>query len=356
VALERSSETLRNAWQTAETNAPSQDKKLVIKMHELSKRIVAGEVRALARGISYIEDQHRDRLTILKDLHAHKDRAYKIGITGAPGAGKSSLVNRLVSYLRQQKLTVGIIAVDPTSPFTGGALLGDRVRMANHFTDPDVYIRSMGTRGSLGGLARATKEAVHLVDAFGKDVIIIETVGVGQSELDIMNVADSTAVILTPGGGDTVQAFKAGIMEIADLYMINKSDLAGADKLHAEINHMLDIVKHDASWRPPVTRTISTKNEGIAEMWGTFQDHVKYLTQSGEGQRRKQERLVDEMTDVLEHQFLGLMQKQMENPNYQEKIKCIQTGELDPYTVAEELFKQWVRKPTATSELNKEEG
>lgn len=313
-------------------------------MHELSKRIVAGEVRGLARGISYVEDQHPDRLEILKDLHPYKDRAYKIGITGAPGAGKSSLVNRLVSYLREQQLTVGIIAVDPTSPFTGGALLGDRVRMANHFTDPDVYIRSMGTRGSLGGLARATKEAVHLLDASGKDVIIIETVGVGQSELDIMNVADTTAVVLTPGGGDTVQAFKAGIMEIADLYIINKADLVGSDKLKAEIGYMLDMVKHDASWRPPVIKTVSTKNEGITEMWQTFTTHQDYLRTSGEGDRRKKERLADEMLDVLEHQLLNLLQEKMKESNYQEKIKQIQTGELDPYTVAEVLFSQVIKK------------
>jgi LAO/AO transport system kinase len=313
-------------------------------MHELSKRILAGEVRGLARGISYVEDQHPDRLEILKDLHAHKDKAYKIGITGAPGAGKSSLVNRLVSYLREQKLSVGIIAVDPTSPFTGGALLGDRVRMANHFTDPDVYIRSMGTRGSLGGLARATKEAVHLLDASGKDVIIIETVGVGQSELDIMNVADTTAVVLTPGGGDTVQAFKAGIMEIADLYIINKADLVGADKLKAEIGYMLDMVKHDASWRPPVIKTVSTKNEGITEMWKNFTTHKDYLGTSGEGERRKKERLADEMVDVLEHQLLNLLQEKMKESTYQEKIKQIQTGEIDPYTVAQELFGQVIKK------------
>lgn len=313
-------------------------------MHELSNRIVAGEVRALARGISYIEDQHPERLEILKDLHAYKDRAYKIGITGAPGAGKSSLVNRLVTYLREQQLTVGIIAVDPTSPFTGGALLGDRVRMANHFTDPDVYIRSMGTRGSLGGLARATKEAVHLLDASGKNVIIVETVGVGQSELDIMNVVDTTAVVLTPGGGDSVQAFKAGIMEIADLYIINKADLIGADKLIAEIGYMLDMVKHDTPWRPPVIKTISTKNEGIAKMWQTLLTHQEYLQTSGEGNRRKKDRLTDEMVDVLEHQLLNLLQEKTKDPTYQEKIKQIQTGELDPYTVAEELFGRWIRK------------
>lgn len=313
-------------------------------MHELSKRILAGEVRGLARGISYVEDQHPDRLEILKDLHAHKDKAYKLGITGAPGAGKSSLVNRLVSYLREQQLSVGIIAVDPTSPFTGGALLGDRVRMANHFTDPDVYIRSMGTRGSLGGLARATKEAVHLLDASGKDVIIIETVGVGQSELDIMNVADTTAVVLTPGGGDTVQAFKAGIMEIADLYIINKADLVGADKLKAEIGYMLDMVKHDASWRPPVIKTVSTKNEGIAEMWNTLTTHKDYLRTSGEGNRRKKERLADEVFDVLEHQLLNLLQEKMKESTYQEKINQIQTGEIDPYTVAVELFNQVIKK------------
>lgn len=313
-------------------------------MHELSERLLQGDVRALARAITYMENQHGDRLDILRDVHPHLNQSYKIGITGAPGAGKSSLVNRLITHLRQLGLTVGMIAVDPTSPFTGGALLGDRVRMANHFTDPDVYIRSMGTRGSLGGLARATKEAIHMVDAFGKDVIIIETVGVGQSELDIMKVADTTAVVLTPGGGDTVQAFKAGIMEIADMYIINKADLHGADKLKAEIEGMLDIVKHDASWRPPIVKTISTKNEGFHSLWETMQVHRQHLEESGLGQQRRKQRVVDEMIDVLEHQWLGLIEQKLEQADIQAHIKAIEEQSQDPYSVAEKLFQSWTKR------------
>jgi len=316
-------------------------------MHDLAQRILKKEVRALARAITYIENQHPERLTILKDLHPYQDQSYVLGITGAPGAGKSSLVNRLVSYLRAQGLSVGVIAVDPTSPFTGGALLGDRVRMANHFTDPEVFIRSMGTRGSLGGVARATKEAIRLVSAFGKDVIIVETVGVGQSELDIMKVADSTAVVLTPGGGDSVQAFKAGIMEIADFYIINKADLQGAEKLEAEIHYMLDLVKHDASWRPPVVKTISTQDKGLDLVWATCLDHRSYLKDSTLGEERKKERIVAEMLEILEQQYLGLMQKQLSTDVYKERIERIKAGELDPYSTAEELFQDWLNNREA---------
>lgn len=313
-------------------------------MHELAKRMLNQEVRALARAISYVENDHPDRLTILKDLHPYQNKAYTLGITGAPGAGKSSLVNQLVTFLRARELSVGIIAVDPTSPFTGGALLGDRVRMSNHFTDPHVYIRSMGTRGSLGGLARATKEAIRLVDAYGMDVILVETVGVGQSELDIMKVADTTAVVLTPGGGDSVQAFKAGIMEIADFYIINKADLMGVDKLVAEINHMLDIVKHDATWRPPVIKTISTQNKGMDLIWDTCLHHQRYSAESGLDEERRRKRYVTEMLEVLEHQYVKLMQQEIETPIYQEKIKQIEQGETDPYSVAEDLFTSWLQQ------------
>lgn len=313
-------------------------------MHPLAEKILAKEVRALARAISYIENDHPERLTILKDLHLYRHKAYKLGITGAPGAGKSSLVNRLITYLRQQQLSVGIIAVDPTSPFTGGAILGDRVRMSHHYTDPGVYIRSMGTRGSLGGLARATKEAIHLLDAYGQDVIIVETVGVGQSELDIMDVVDTTAVILTPGGGDTVQAFKAGIMEIADMYVINKADVDGADKLKAEMEHMLDIAKHDSPWRPPIVKTISTQNQGIVELWKVSQQHKEYLQQFEEGKRRKEQHLVDEVIDVIHSQFDRLVERKMKEPLFQEKIQDMQENKSDPYSTAEELYTLWMNR------------
>lgn len=232
-------------------------------MHEITRRILAGDVRGAARAITCVENDYPERTQILQELFAHTGRARLIGITGTPGAGKSSLVDVLISFLRKSGLSIGVVAVDPTSPFTGGALLGDRVRMQSHATDPGVFIRSMGTRGSLGGLSRNTKDAVRILDAYGCDVILIETVGVGQSELDIMNIADSTIVVLNPGGGDSVQAFKAGIMEIADLFVINKADLPGTDKLEIEVEQMLDLVKHDAPWRPPVIKTISTQNHDI---------------------------------------------------------------------------------------------
>lgn len=314
-------------------------------VHELSRRILEKDVRALARGITYIENDHSQRIPLLKDLHPYKNRAFKIGITGAPGAGKSSLVNRLITLLREEmRLTVGILAVDPTSPFTGGALLGDRIRLSRHFTDPHVFIRSMGTRGSLGGLARATKEAVHLLDAYGHDVILIETVGVGQTELDIMNVADSTLVVLTPNGGDTVQAFKAGIMEIADLYVINKADLSGSQKLVMEIEQMLDLAKHDAAWRPPIIKTISTENKGIAELWQALEEHRRYLLQSGEGERRRRKRAVDEVQDVLEHQFHFLLQEKLQSQSFRRALQQIELGQDDPYTVAQDWFARLIKR------------
>nr|WP_202079793.1 methylmalonyl Co-A mutase-associated GTPase MeaB [Caldalkalibacillus salinus] len=310
-------------------------------MDALIQRLLKGDVRALARAISHIENDHPSRLQLLEALHPYKDRAIKVGITGAPGAGKSSLVNRLIHLLRQQGLSVGIIAVDPTSPFTGGALLGDRVRMSQHYVDPQVFIRSMSTRGSLGGLARATKEAVHAVDAFGKDVILIETVGVGQTELDIMNVADTTMVVLTPNGGDTVQAFKAGIMEIADVYVINKADIPGASKLVAEIEHMLDLVKHDHTWRPPIVQSVSTKNEGVAELWDEVQAHQNYLRSSGEGEKRKQDRLVREVHETIQHQLSLFMRERLAEDEMKRMLQQARNGKNNPYHIATALFKQW---------------
>lgn len=313
-------------------------------MHELSEKILKQDIRALSRAISYMEDKHQDRLQILKDVYPHTNRALKIGITGAPGAGKSSFVNQLIKNVRKQNKTVGMVAIDPTSPFTGGAILGDRVRMSPHFTDQDVFIRSMGTRGSLGGLARATKEAVHLMDAFGKDVVLIETVGVGQSELDIMHVADTVAVMLAPGSGDVVQAFKAGIMEIADVYIINKADLSGTEKLETEINDMLNIVKHDAAWRPPVLKTVSTKNEGISEVWQALVEHHHFIEQSVLGNERKIRQRTDEMLEVLFQQFKCILEQKVKKPPYTQIWEQVQAQQVDPYTAAEEVLHKWLHQ------------
>ncbi|WP_047150746.1 methylmalonyl Co-A mutase-associated GTPase MeaB [Aneurinibacillus tyrosinisolvens] len=312
-------------------------------MHTLVKRILAGDRRAVARAISYVEDNHPEKTQVLQDLFPHTGKAFLVGITGSPGAGKSSFVDKLIGYLRRKSLTVGIVAVDPTSPFTGGAILGDRIRMQDHFLDEGVFIRSMGTRGSLGGLARATKEAVRVLDAYGKDVIIIETVGVGQSELDIMNIADSTAVVLNPGSGDTVQAFKAGIMEIADLFILNKADLAGTEKLMREVEQMLDLVKHDAPWRPPIVKTISVQNKGIDEVWDAFLTHKSYLAESGERDKRRASHLREEVVEIVEYDVHRVIVSQLRDEAYAGVMEKVSRREVDPYEIAGQLLQQLLK-------------
>jgi LAO/AO transport system kinase len=259
-------------------------------------------------------------------------------LTGSPGAGKSSLVNRLIDFLRNKGLTVAVVAVDPTSPFSGGAILGDRVRMSRHFTDPGVYIRSMGTRGSLGGLSRTTKETVRLIDAFGFDVILIETVGVGQSELDIMKIADTTALVLNPGSGDVVQVFKAGIMEIADIFIINKADYPGVGKLHGQINSLLDLIKKKKDWRPPVVRMIATKNEGFPELWQQIAAHAEELKQSSTAEQRSYDRFKNEVIDLVYFEILRDVKERIEREDVQLHRAF---KDQDPYTTAEQLLEQF---------------
>lgn len=306
-------------------------------MHPLAQRIQQKEERALAKAITLAENNGEDKLELLKSIYPQQKGAHWIGITGSPGAGKSSLVNRLISFLRKKKMTVAVVAVDPTSPFSGGSILGDRVRMADHFTDPGVFIRSMGTRGSLGGLSRSTKETVRLMDAYGFDVILIETVGVGQSELDIMKLADSVAVVLNPGSGDVVQVFKAGIMEIADLFVVNKADMPGVPKLLAEIEAMLDLVKHDSPYRPPVVQTVSTENKGLQELWESLLAHREYLEKSGEGKERKLSNLKREVMEVVQHEIYQQVWKQ-EQKNGFSWLADLESGTTDPYTAAEEIL------------------
>lgn len=308
-------------------------------MHELVQRILSGDKRAAARAITHIENDAPQKHDILRDLHPHTGKAYLVGLTGSPGAGKSSLTDRVITYLRKELgLRVGVVAVDPTSPFTGGAILGDRVRMGAHALDPDVFIRSMGTRGSLGGLARTTQEALRVLDAWGCDVILIETVGVGQSELDIMNVADSTVVVLNPSAGDHIQTMKAGIMEIADLFVINKADLPGTDKTDREVSNMLDLMGH-VPWRPPVTRTISRDNKGIPEFWAKVQEHEAYLRSSGEWEQRRLKRRQDEVVAIIEGQMTRRLKELMHgDAAWSSKIAQVEQGAVDPYTIADEMI------------------
>src|SRR5271170_5432748 len=231
-----------------------------------AEQVRAGDVRAISRAVSAIENRTSEAEALLRELFAYTGRAWRVGVTGAPGTGKSTLVDRLAAHYRGEKKSVGIIAVDPSSPFTGGAILGDRVRMQGHAGDEGIFIRSMATRGYLGGLAQSTGDAALLLDAAGKDMILVETVGVGQGEIEIVRLADCTIVVLVPGMGDDVQSLKAGLMEIADIFVINKSDREGAGRFEEALSAILQIVPDRNSWRPPVVRTVATENEGIGEL------------------------------------------------------------------------------------------
>src|SRR5437763_4396348 len=241
------------------------------------QRIRAGEVRALARAISVIEDNTPEAGQLLKALFPFSGKARVIGLTGAPGAGKSTLVDQLAREYRKQGRTVGIIAVDPTSPYTGGAILGDRIRMQAHHADSGIFIRSMATRGNLGGLARATTDVATALDASGKDVVLIETVGVGQEEVDIVRLADITVVMLVPGMGDDVQTIKAGIMEIADIFVINKSDREGADRVEREIRAMQTLAMRADHWTPPIVKTVASEGKGVSELITAINNYEQFL-------------------------------------------------------------------------------
>ncbi|MCP8617406.1 methylmalonyl Co-A mutase-associated GTPase MeaB [Salirhabdus salicampi] len=309
-------------------------------MKALVERVRSQDQRALARAISFVENDHPDKLSMLSDFAKTGHRAHYIGITGSPGAGKSSLVDRIITAVRQAGKTIAVIAVDPTSPFSGGALLGDRFRMHKHFSDPDVFIRSMATRGSLGGLARSTKDAVRVCNAYGFDYVLVETVGVGQSELDIMKVADTTAVVLTPNSGDVLQIFKAGIMEIADLFVINKADLPGVQKLKTQLSEFMHIVHHE-HWVPPILETISTENKGIDELLHKVEQHHRFLQQTEAGRNKQTRQLTFEIYDIIREQIWLDVKKFIEADD--EKQNTLKAGK-NPYTIAKEWLRDWKRE------------
>jgi len=304
---------------------------------ELVGRLRSNDPRALARGISTVENHAPGWLELLKGLFPHTGKALTIGLTGAPGAGKSTLVDQLAKLYRKDDKKIGIIAVDPTSPYTGGAILGDRIRMQSHFADPGIYIRSMATRGSLGGLARATADVSFVLDAAGRDVIMIETVGVGQDEVDIVRVADITVVILVPGMGDDVQSIKAGIMEIADIFVINKSDHDGAERVEKEIRALQSLAIREDNWAPPVVKTVATEAQGVKELAAAISDYQSYLSKPGLLlQRRKQNweiRLIEMLRDTL----LEKARAAVGPVDLSRWAAEVAEGKRDPYSVVEEV-------------------
>ena len=309
-------------------------------LQALVERIRGGDPRALSRAISMVEDRRPEAVALLRALFPHSGRARIIGMTGAPGAGKSTLVDQLAKHYRAQRRTLGVIAVDPTSPFSGGAILGDRIRMLSHHGDSGMYIRSMATRGALGGLATATADVATVLDASGRDLVLIETVGVGQDEIDIVRLADVTVVILVPGMGDDVQTIKAGIMEIADIFVINKSDREGADRVEREIRAMQSLAPRRDQWSPPVVKTVASEAKGTAELAAAIADYEKFLAGSGLLTRKRaenwRERLLEMLRDALLNRVLREQVSEQELARYAAEVA---EHRRDPYALIEEVMR-----------------
>jgi LAO/AO transport system kinase len=303
----------------------------------LSARVRDGDSRALARAMSLVEDESAAGASLIRDLFPHTGGAYVIGVTGTPGAGKSTLVDRLIGEVRASGRTVGVIAVDPTSPFTGGAILGDRVRMQAHAGDPGVFIRSMATRGHLGGIARATGDIALILDAAGKDVVIIETVGVGQDEVDIVRTADVSIVTIVPGAGDEVQALKAGIMEIADIFVVNKADMEGADRAVAAIRSLQALQRFaPEEWRPPILKTVATTGAGVPELVAAIERFREHTGAASTGRRR--ERAAWRLRELVARRFLRQVETTVGPGEFEHLLDRIAGREIDPYTAADEMI------------------
>jgi len=308
----------------------------------LADRVLAADVRAAARLMRLVDDAHASAERELRALFPHTGKAWLVGITGNPGSGKSTLVDRLIALLRKQGKTVGVLAVDPTSPFTGGAILGDRIRMQDHATDPGVFIRSLATRGQLGGLSRATSDCARVLDAMGKDVVLIETVGVGQDEVEVCRLAHTTVVVVVPGLGDDIQAIKAGILEVADLFAVNKADREGADRTVRDLRAMLDLRGGPVSWETPIVKTVATRDEGIAELWAAVESHRKHLVDTGLLAEREKQRAKSELVEILRERLLreAVASLAARGQELDDLAGRIARREVDPYTVAEEAARR----------------
>ena len=303
-------------------------------------RLREGDVRAIARALTLVESRAWEPATVqlLKALFPHTGKAFVLGITGSPGAGKSTLVDQLALYYRKQGRRVAIIAVDPTSPFSGGAVLGDRVRMHSLADDPDVFIRSMATRGQLGGLCPSIHEALVVLDAAGFDMLLVETVGVGQDEVDIVRAADASLVMLVPGMGDDIQTIKAGIMEIGDIFVINKADREGSLRTQKELDAFLSIAQRPDGWQPPIVKTIALKGDGVERLAGAIEEFSTFLENSGERRNRNLTFLKERLLQLLQERLNTLLRKRISEERLNSLAQKIMTRESDPYTIIDDLL------------------
>lgn len=305
---------------------------------EIVEKLLGGSMLALSKAITAVENETEAAVKIMTEIYPHTGNAYVLGITGPPGAGKSTMTDKIAKEYRKRGKTVGIVAIDPTSPYSGGAILGDRIRMMDLMSDDGIFVRSMATRGSLGGLSQKTGDAVKLLDAAGYDVVIIETVGVGQSEVDIVKTADTSMVVVIPGMGDDIQAIKAGILEIGDLFTINKADREGTDKLNIEIEMMLELNPDHVGWRPPINRTIASKGEGIEAVVDSVEAHKAYLIESGKLTDIRRKRIKNEVTAMLNDKVNRYIDANViQTPEFEEKVVKMQTREIEPYSVVDEI-------------------
>jgi len=307
-------------------------------MRELADKVLKGDTRSIARLITLVENDSSDAVEVMKKIHKHTGKAHVIGVTGVMGSGKSSLIFELASEYRKEGKTVGIIAIDPTSPFTGGALLGDRIRMTELSTDPGVFIRSMGTRGMIGGLTSSLYDVVEILDAAGMNVILVETVGVGQDEVDIVKIADTTLVVLVPGLGDTVQTIKAGLMEIADIFVVNKADKPGVEQVVAEVESMLDLACH-IERRTPIVSTSTKEKKGIPLLVQKIAEHQEYLKKSKVFETRRRQRYEAELIEIIRKRLMDFIfdEKKLKG-KVDSCIDQISKKELDPYSAADEIL------------------
>jgi LAO/AO transport system kinase len=309
-------------------------------VERLVEGVRQGDRRALARAITLIESSDPTAYDLVRELYPDTGKAYAIGVTGPPGVGKSSLISALVRHVRERGETVGVISVDPSSPFTRGALLGDRIRLADHFLDPEVFIRSMGTRGHLGGLAETTLQAALVLDAAGKDLLFLETVGAGQSEVEIISIADTVLLVLMPGSGDSIQALKAGIMEIPDVIAVNKRDHPAAKTMVNEVRSILAL-DTDEGWQPPIVLTEAIKGEGIDELWGKIEEHRAYLQDNGLLAERRARNLAGEVFAVASARAKGHLEEAVgDDPELRRLLEAVQRRELDPLTAVREILEK----------------